>query len=71
MKDLLKITTEYTILNTDYFCIRATVNTRNSISDFLDLKLWVQISELENLRSVFGTQKYEFSFPDLKYELEV
>ena len=39
LNELLKITTEYTILNSHSFCFYDTVNMRNSISDFLDLKL--------------------------------
>ena len=36
-----------------FFCITARVNVRNSISDLLDWKIWVQIPELKNMSSVF------------------
>ena len=42
-----------TILNCHFFRNNATVNIRNSISDFPDLKLWVQIPELKNMSSFF------------------
>ena len=53
----LKIWVQFsdTIINRNSFCIHATVNIRNSISDVLDLKLWVQIPEHKNLSSVFRT----------------
>ena len=38
------------------FCINAYVNVRNSISDFLDLKLCVQIPVIKNMSSVFGLE---------------
>ena len=44
-----------TKLNRHSFCIHATVKLRNSISDFLDLKLWVQILEIKNMSSVLRT----------------
>ena len=53
----LKIWVQFydTILNRHSFCIHATVNIRNSISDVLDLKLWVHIPELKKMCSVFRT----------------
>ena len=44
-----------TILNRLSFCIHATVNIRNPISDFLDSKLWVQIPQIKYVSSVFRT----------------
>ena len=44
------------------FCINATVNIRNSISDFLDSKYWVQIPEHKNMSWVFRTWKIWVQF---------
>ena len=44
-----------TILNRHSFYIHATVNIPNPISEFLDLKLWLQIPEHKNMSSVFRT----------------
>ena len=64
----LKIWAQFydTKLNRHSFCIHATVNIRNSISDVLDLKMWVQVPELKNLSSVFRTWKMwvQFSGPN-------
>ena len=51
----LKIRVQFseTVLNRHSFCIHATVNIRNPISDFLDLKLWVQIPQIKNMSSDF------------------
>ena len=53
----LKILVQFsdTIINRQSFCIHATVNIRNPISDFLDLKLWVQIPQFKNKGLVFRT----------------
>ena len=53
----LKIGVQFseTILNRLSFCIHATVNIRNPISDFLDSKLWVQIPQIKYVSSVFRT----------------
>ena len=48
------------------FCITATVNAGNSISDFLDLYLWVQIPEPKYMRSVFRKKK-RVQFSGLKF----
>ena len=53
--------------NRHSFCIHATVNIRNSISDVLDLKLWVQIPELKNMSSVFRTWKTWVQFSGLNF----
>ena len=62
----LKIWVQFydTILNRHSFCITARVNVRNSISDLLDWKLWVQIPELKNMSSVFRTWKTWVQFYD-------
>ena len=64
----LKIWVQFydTKINRHSFCIHATVNIRNSISDVLDLKLWVQIPEFKNMSSVFRTWKMwvQFSGPN-------
>ena len=49
-----------------FFCITARVNIRNSTSDILDLKLWVQNPELKNMSSVFRTWKTWVQFSGLK-----
>ena len=46
------------------YCINATVNKRDSISDFLDLKLWVQIPD-KHMSSVFRTWKIWVQFSGL------
>ena len=53
----LKIGVQFseTILNRLSFCIHATVNIRNPISDFLDSKLWYQIPQIKYVSSVFRT----------------
>ena len=56
-----------TTLNRHSFCIQAAVNIRNSTSDVLDLKLWVQIPELKNMSSVFRTWKMWVQFSGLKF----
>ena len=60
----LKIRVQFseTLLNRHSFCIHATVNVRNPISDFLDLKIWVQIPETKNLRSVFRHKNQQTFF---------
>ena len=55
-----------TLLNRHSFFIHATVNKRNSTSDILDLKLWVQNPELKNMISVFRTWKTWVQFSGLK-----
>ena len=64
----LKIRVQFsdTILKRLSSCIHATVNIRNPISDFLDLKLWDQIRELKNKSSIFWTWKVWIQFPGLK-----
>ena len=64
----LKIRAQFsdTILKRLSSSIHATVNIRNPISDFLDLKLWDQIRELKNKSSIFWTWKVWIQFPGLK-----
>ena len=64
----LKIWVQFydTTLNRHFFCIHATVNIRNSTSDVLDIKLWVQIPELKNMSSVFRTWKIWVQFSGLE-----
>ena len=62
----LRVQYSETILNRHSLCIHATVNIRNPISDFLDLKLLVQIPELKNMNSVFWTEKNWIQFSGLK-----
>ena len=62
----LRVQFSETILNRHSLCIHATVNIRNPISDFLDLKLLVQIPELKNMNSVFWTEKNWIQFSGLK-----
>ena len=64
----LKIRVQFydTILNRHSFCIHATVSIGNPISDFLDLKLWVQIRELKNKSLIFWTWKVWIQFSGLK-----
>ena len=56
-----------TILNRHFFCIHATVNIRNSISDVLGLKFRVQIPESKNMSSVFRTWKIWVQFSGLNF----
>ena len=60
----LKIWVQFsdTIVNSEFFCINAYVNVRNSISDFLDLKLCVQIPVIKNMSSVFGLENMSSVF---------
>ena len=53
----LKIWVQFydTLLKRHSFCIHATVNIRNPISDFLDLKIWAQIPQFKNKGLVFRT----------------
>ena len=64
----LKIWVQFydTTLNRHSFCIHATVNIRNSTSDVLDIKLWVQIPKLKNMSSVFRTWKIWVQFSGLE-----
>ena len=45
-----------------FFWFNTTVSIRDPISDFLDLKLWVQIPEPKTLRSVFRHKKQQTFF---------
>ena len=65
----LKIWVQFydTKLNRHSFCIHATVNIRNSISDVLELKVWVQIPEFKNMSSVFRTWKMWVQFSGPKF----
>ena len=56
-----------TKINRHSFCIHATVNIRNSISDVLDLKLWVQIPEFKSMSSVSRTWKMWVQFSGPKF----
>ena len=65
----LKIGVQFseTILNRLSFCIHATVNIHNPISDFLDSKLCVQIPQIKNMSSVFRISKMWVQFSGPKF----
>ena len=55
------------ITQQSFFCITARVNVRNSISDLLDWKLWVQIPDLKNMSSVLRTWRIWVQFSGLNF----